>query len=59
MGADAEPIPISLMDLIAKHIRVIGSTQNGPDHLYEALDFVAQALRSKRMCLSPGKSVRI
>jgi D-arabinose 1-dehydrogenase-like Zn-dependent alcohol dehydrogenase len=42
MGADAEPISISLMDLIGKRIRVIGSQQNGPEYLYEALDFVAQ-----------------
>jgi Zinc-binding dehydrogenase len=42
MGADAEPLPVSLMDLIAKRIRIIGSQQNGPEYLYEALDFVAQ-----------------
>ena len=42
MGADAEPLSISLMDLIMKRIRVIGSQQNGPEYLYEALDFVAQ-----------------
>ncbi len=42
MGADAEPISISLMDLISKRIRVIGSQQNGPEYLYEALDLVAQ-----------------
>ena len=42
MGADAEPLSISLMDLIAKRIRIIGSQQNGPEYLYEALDFVAQ-----------------
>jgi threonine dehydrogenase-like Zn-dependent dehydrogenase len=42
MGADAEPIAVSLMDLIAKRIQVIGSQQNGPEYLYEALDFVAQ-----------------
>ncbi len=42
MGADAEPISISLTDLIVKRIRVIGSQQNGPEYLYEALDFVAQ-----------------
>src|SRR6059058_1219478 len=42
MGADAEPLTISLMDLISKRIRVIGSQQNGPEYLYEALDFVAQ-----------------
>jgi len=42
MGADADPISVSLMDLIGKRIRVIGSQQNGPEYLYEALDFVAQ-----------------
>ncbi len=42
MGADAEPLPISLMDLIGKRIQIIGSTQNGPEYLYEALDFVAK-----------------
>jgi D-arabinose 1-dehydrogenase-like Zn-dependent alcohol dehydrogenase len=42
MGADAEPISVSLIDLILKRIRIIGSQQNGPEYLYEALDFVAQ-----------------
>jgi hypothetical protein len=42
IGADAEPLSISLLDLITKRIRVIGSQQNGPEYLYEALDFVAQ-----------------
>jgi hypothetical protein len=42
MGADAEPLSISLVDLISKRIRIIGSQQNGPEYLYEALDFVAQ-----------------
>jgi alcohol dehydrogenase len=42
MGADAEPLSISLMDLIAKRIQIIGSQQNGPEYLYEALDYVAQ-----------------
>ena len=42
MGADAEPLSVSLMDLITKRIRIIGSQQNGPEYLYEALDFVAQ-----------------
>jgi D-arabinose 1-dehydrogenase-like Zn-dependent alcohol dehydrogenase len=27
---------------ISKRIRIIGSQQNGPEYLYEALDFVAQ-----------------
>ncbi|HWF37290.1 MAG TPA: hypothetical protein VG322_02140 [Candidatus Acidoferrales bacterium] len=30
------------MDLITKRIQVIGSQQNGPEYLYEALDFVAK-----------------
>ena len=42
MGVDAEPIPVSLIDLVTKRIRIIGSQQNGPEYLYEALDFVAQ-----------------
>ena len=42
MGADAEPIPLSIMDLLMKRIQVIGSIQNGPEYLYEALDFVAK-----------------
>jgi D-arabinose 1-dehydrogenase-like Zn-dependent alcohol dehydrogenase len=31
-----------LIDLIGKRIQVLGSTQNGPEYLYEALDFVAK-----------------
>jgi alcohol dehydrogenase len=42
MGVDAEPLSVSLMDLVGKRIRVIGSQQNDPEYLYEALDFVAQ-----------------
>ena len=42
MGADADPISVSLTDLISKRIRIIGSQQNSPEYLYEALDFVAQ-----------------
>ena len=37
-----QPLSVSLMDLISKRIRIIGSQQNGPEYLYEALDFVAQ-----------------
>src|ERR671930_227187 len=40
--ADPKPLSVSLMDLISKRIRIIGSQQNGPEYLYEALDFVAQ-----------------
>ena len=42
MGADAEPLAVSLMDLIGKRIQVIGSTQNGREYLYEALDIAAK-----------------
>jgi D-arabinose 1-dehydrogenase-like Zn-dependent alcohol dehydrogenase len=42
MGADAEPLSVSLIDFIMKRIQIIGSQQNGPEYLYEALDFVAQ-----------------
>lgn len=42
MGADAEPIAISPLDLLTKRIQIIGSQQNGREYLYEALDFVAK-----------------
>jgi alcohol dehydrogenase len=42
MGADADPIAVSLMDLISRRIQVIGSSQNGPEYLYEALDYAAK-----------------
>jgi len=42
MGADAEPLSVSLMDPMTKRIQVIGSQQNGPEYLYEALGFVAR-----------------
>src|SRR5262249_12928796 len=42
MGADAEPLSLSLIELLFKRIRIIGSQQNGPEYLYEALDYVAQ-----------------
>ena len=42
MGADAEPLSISLIGSALKRIKIIGSQQNGPEYLYEALDYVAQ-----------------
>jgi alcohol dehydrogenase len=42
MGADAEPLSISLIELLFKRSKIIGSQQNGPEYLYEALDYVAQ-----------------
>src|SRR5215470_14992649 len=42
MGADVEPLSVSLIELLFKRIKIIGSQQNGPEYLYEALDYVAQ-----------------
>jgi D-arabinose 1-dehydrogenase-like Zn-dependent alcohol dehydrogenase len=42
MGADVEPISLSIMELLTKRIQVLGSQQNAPEYLYEALDFVAK-----------------
>jgi alcohol dehydrogenase len=42
MGADVEPLALSLLELLFKRIKIIGSQQNGPEYLYEALDYVAQ-----------------
>jgi alcohol dehydrogenase len=42
MGFDAKPLAIDAGLFISKRLRVIGSTQNGPEYLYEALDLVAR-----------------
>ena len=42
MGFEAKPLPISPGDLITKRIRIIGSQQNHPEFLFEALDFAAK-----------------
>jgi alcohol dehydrogenase len=42
MGVEAKPLPISPVDLITRRIRVLGSQQNGPEYLYEALDYAAK-----------------
>lgn len=42
MGFEAAPLPISPPELISKRLSILGSQQNGPEYLYEALDFVAQ-----------------
>ena len=42
MGADAKPLALSPIDLLLKRIRVLGSQQNNREHLYEALQMVAQ-----------------
>jgi len=33
MGADSEPLSLSIMTLLMKRIQVIGSQQNGPEYL--------------------------
>jgi len=42
MGFEAKPLPLSGGDLIMKRVKIIGSQQNSREHLYEALDYVAQ-----------------
>lgn len=42
MGFDPKPLAISPGDLIMRRIRILGSQQNGPEYLHEALEFVAR-----------------
>lgn len=42
MGVFEEPFEISVVDLLFKRARIIGSIQNGPQYLYEALDIAAK-----------------
>jgi alcohol dehydrogenase len=42
MGFEAKPLQVSPADLIVRRIRIIGSTQNGLEYLYEALDYAAK-----------------
>jgi len=42
MFVDAEPLFVSLIDLISKRIQIVGSQPNGPEYLYEPLDYVPQ-----------------
>lgn len=42
MGFEAKPLVLSPADFIMKRIRVLGSQQNHPEYLYEALDFAAR-----------------
>jgi alcohol dehydrogenase len=41
MGVSAEPLNYT-PELMFKRVRLIGSSQNGPEYLYEALDFAAK-----------------
>src|SRR5437667_6298127 len=42
MGFEAKPLTVHPVDLITRRVRVIGSQQNGPAYLYEALDYAAK-----------------
>ena len=42
MGFEAKPLQVSPGDLIARRIRILGSTQNGPEYLHEALELAAK-----------------
>jgi len=42
MGASAEPFVVTSGDMISNRWRILGSTQNGHEYLYEALDYVAK-----------------
>ena len=42
MGLGTETFVLPPMTMISKRLRVLGSQQNGPEYLYEALDMVAK-----------------
>jgi D-arabinose 1-dehydrogenase-like Zn-dependent alcohol dehydrogenase len=42
MGASNEELTIDPFSLFLNRHQIIGSTQNAPEYLYEALDFVAK-----------------
>jgi len=42
MGFEAKPLQISPGDLIMRRLRVLGSQQNHPEYLYEALEYAAK-----------------
>jgi dehydrogenase len=42
MGFESKPLQVSLSDLINRRIRIVGSQQNGPEYLYEALEMAAR-----------------
>jgi alcohol dehydrogenase len=41
MGVEPKPLPVSPVDLISRRITILGSSQNGREYLYEALEYVA------------------
>lgn len=42
MGFAPKPLQVSPADLIMRRIRILGSQQNGPEYLHEALDLAAK-----------------
>ena len=42
MGVGGEPLALETGTFVGKRMRVIGSTQNGREYLYEALDYAAK-----------------
>ena len=42
MGFEAKPLQLSSVDFITRRIRILGSSQNHPEYLYEALDYAAK-----------------
>ena len=42
MGFEAKPLQLSPVDFIMRRIRILGSSQNHPEYLYEALDYAAK-----------------
>jgi alcohol dehydrogenase len=42
MGFEAKPLQLSPIDFVTRRIRILGSSQNHPEYLYEALDYAAK-----------------
>jgi dehydrogenase len=42
MGFEPKPLPVSPVDLITRRLKILGSQQNGPQYLREALEFAAK-----------------
>jgi D-arabinose 1-dehydrogenase-like Zn-dependent alcohol dehydrogenase len=58
MGFDDMPLSISLLDLISRRMRVIGSQQNHREFLFEALDLAARG-KVKVMTDLPARRDRV
>jgi dehydrogenase len=42
MGFEGKPLQLSPVDFIMRRIRILGSSQNHPEYLYEALDYAVK-----------------